>query len=270
MVTAIINFKGGVAKTTTTINLAASLRQLGQRVLVIDTDPQGNVATSINIEDVPLDANLLTIGSLYKDSRINPERAIIKGKYFDYITNNLYSYQRTSGMTDYRLLSQIIAKLKHKYDHIIIDTPPYLSFDAINSIYAADALMIVTDFSRASLTGVKILVTVLDKWHDRSVASIFKNKPKTILFTMYQARTKITQALLENMESSSEMGIILAQKIPRSVSVVEDGYVGTPTVIRSNNNVAKAYKSLAQTWYYAKKDGIIQGESFMLKVPTNG
>ena len=114
---------------------------------------------------------------------------------------------------------------------IIIDTPPYLSFDAINSIYAADALMIVTDFSRASLTGVKILVTVLDKWHDRTVASIFKNKPKTILFTMYQARTKITQALIKDMEGSSDMGIILAQKIPRSVSVVEDGYVGTPTVI---------------------------------------
>ena len=79
-------------------------------------------------------------------------------------------------MTDYRLLSQIIAKLKHRYDHIIIDTPPYLSFDAINSIYAADTLMIVTDFSRASLTGVKILVTVLDKWYDRTMPK------KTVLF----------------------------------------------------------------------------------------
>ena len=270
MVTAIINFKGGVAKTTTTINLAAALRKLGQKVLVIDTDPQGNVATNLSAEDTLLDSNTITIGTLYQDPRINPERAIVKGEYFDYIPNNLYSYQRTNGMTDYRMLGQIIAKIKHKYDHIIIDTPPYLSFDAINAIYAADALMIVTDFSRASMTGVKILVSVLDKWHDRNVASMFKNKPKTILFTMYQANTKIAQALLKSMEDSSDMGIILKQKIPRSVSVLEDGYAGIPTVVKSRNKVAQEYKSLAQTWYHAKLNGIIQGERHTIKVKLNG
>jgi chromosome partitioning protein len=270
MITAVINFKGGVAKTTTTMNLAAALRKLGQKVLVIDTDPQGNVATNLNVEDSLLDPNTITIGTLYQDLRINPEKAIIRGLYFDYIPNNLYSYQRTNGMSDYRMLKQIINKIKHNYDHIIVDTPPYLSFDAINAIYAADTLMIVTDFSRASLTGVKILVSVLDKWHDRSLASIFKNKPKTILFTMYQAKTKIAQALLSSIEDSSDMGIILKEKIPRSVTVVEDGYSGVPTVIRSRSKVAQEYKNLAETWFYAKKNGIIQGEYHTLTIKVNG
>lgn len=270
MVTAIINFKGGVAKTTTTINLAAALQKLGQRVLVIDTDPQGNVATNLNVEDTLLDAKSITIGTLYQDGRINPERAIVENPYFDYIPNNLYSYQRTNGMSDYRMLAAIINKVKHKYDHIIIDTPPYLSFDAINAIYAADVLMIVTDFSRASLTGVKILVSVLDKWHDRSVAAMFKNKTKTILFTMYQPRTNIAKALLNSIEGSSEMGIILSQKIPRSVAVVEDGYTGVPTVVKSRSKVAQEYKSLAETWYYAQQHGVIKGDKHTLNIKISG
>ncbi len=92
-------------------------------------------------------------------------------------------------MTDYRLLKQVIDKVKHNYDHIIIDTPPYLALDATNAIYAADVLMLVTDFSKASLTGVKILVSVLDKWHDKQISFVFKEKPKTILFTMHQKNT---------------------------------------------------------------------------------
>ena len=178
LVTAIINFKGGVAKTTTTMNLGAGLKKLKERVLVIDTDPQGNVAVNLlGSEESTLDPQTLTISALYENPRIDPNRAIIKGEYFDYIPNNLYAYKRTNGISDYRLLKQIIDKVKHNYDQIIIDTPPYLGLDAINAIYAADTLMLVTDFSKASCTGVQILVSVLDKWHDKQISSVFRNKP---------------------------------------------------------------------------------------------
>lgn len=268
LITAIINFKGGVAKTTTTINLASGLKKLKDRVLVIDTDPQGNVAVNLQgTEDVILDPKTLTISALYQDSRIDPHRAIIKGEYFDYIPNNLYAYQRTNGISDYRLLKQIIDKVKHNYDHIIIDTPPYLGIDAINAIYSADVLMLVTDFSKASLTGVQILVSVLDAWHDKSVSRVFREKPKTILFTMYQARTKIAQALLDRVDESSDMGIILKEKIPRAVQVVEDSYSGIPTIIgKSRTKVAQEYKSLVDTWYYANSHRVIQGNRFRLKI----
>ena len=271
LTTAIINFKGGVAKTTTTMNLSASIVKLGQRALVIDTDPQGNVAINLlGSEESVLDPITVTISSLYQNKNIDPNDAIIKGEYFDYIPNNLYAYQRTQGISDYRILKQIIDKVKHNYDHIIIDTPPYLGLDAINAIYAADILMLVTDFSKASMTGVQILVSVLDKWHDKTIADTFKKKPKTILFTMHQKTTNLHKALLESVEDSDElgMGIMLKERIPRLLKVVEDGYSGIPTVISSpRNKVATEYKSLAETWIEGKKTGKISGSKYYVNVP---
>lgn len=271
LITAIINFKGGVAKTTTTINLASGLKKLKERVLVIDTDPQGNIAVNLQgTEDVILDSKTLTISALYQNSNIDPNRAIIKGEYFDYIPNNLYAYQRTNGMSDYRLLKQIIDKVKHNYDQIIIDTPPYLGLDAINAIYAADVLMLVTDFSKASLTGVQILVSVLDAWHDKTISKMFKNKPKTILFTMHQPKTILHRELLESVEDSKEvgMGIMLKERIPRLIKVVEDGYSGVPTIISNpRTKVATEYKSLADTWYYARATNQITGSRYIVKIP---
>lgn len=270
LVTAIVNFKGGVAKTTTTMNLAAGLRKLKERVLVIDTDPQGNVAINLSgSEETVLDPKALTISALYQNPKIDPHKAIVKGEYFDYIPNNLYAYQRTNGIKDYRLLKQIIEKVKHNYDQIIIDTPPYLGLDAINAIYAADTLMLVTDFSKASCTGVQILVSVLDKWHDKEISSVFKDKPKTILFTMHQKNTVLHRELIVEFEDSKElgMGILLKQRIPRLLQVVEDGYKGVPTVISSpRNKVAIEYKSLSETWYYARQSGILQGDRYTVNV----
>ena len=268
LITAIINFKGGVAKTTTTMNLAASLRKLKQRVLVIDTDPQGNVMVNLlGSEESVLDPNTITVGRLFKDKKIDPIKAIIKGEYFDYIPNNLYSYQLTQGILDYQLLKQIIDRVKQYYDHVIIDTPPYLNIDAINAIFAADVLMLVTDFSRASLTGVQILVSVLDKWHDKSIANAFKSKPKTILFTMHQKNTNLHKALLESVEESMEVGIMLKERIPRLLRVVEDGYTGIPTVISSpRNKVALEYKSLAETWDNGRLTGKILGSRYSIAV----
>ena len=156
LITAIINFKGGVAKTTTSINLAAGLVKKSERVLVIDTDPQGNVLINLlGNEEAVLDSKKFTLSNLYKDSSIDPNKAIVKGKYFDYIPNNLFAYQLTAGMSDYTKLREIIKKVENKYNHIIIDTPPYLGFEAINAIYTADNLMIVTDFWLCSLINSK-------------------------------------------------------------------------------------------------------------------
>lgn len=270
LVTAIINFKGGVAKTTTTMNLAAGLTKLKERVLVIDTDPQGNVGINLQgSEDAVLDPNAITISSLYENNKIDPPRAIIRTPYFDYIPNNFFAYQRTSGLSDYRLLKQIISRIKHNYDHVIIDTPPYLGFDAINAIYASDNLMLVTDFSRASMTGVQILVSVLDEWHDREISKVFREKPKSILFTMFQKNTILHRGLIDSVEDSKELGlgIMLKERVPRQLKVVEDGYLGIPTIIANpRTKVALEYKSLAETWQYARTTGELIGSRYRINV----
>jgi chromosome partitioning protein len=264
MVTGIINFKGGVGKTTTTINLAAALTKLKQRVLVIDTDAQGNVTNSIGLQYED-NANVITTSTLMQQPTIDPVKAIQKGKYFDFIPNNVFAYARTNGLVDSQILSRIVAKLRPYYNHILIDTPPYLGLDTANAIAAADVMMIVTDFSKGSLTGIKVLLTVLDNWHDKQVSNSFRNKPKTVLFTKHQKRTLISQQVLAKVEASSEMGLILEQKIPNSIKVVEDGYAGVPTVINSPRTaVAAEYNSLAQTWITAKNERVLKGSKSVI------
>jgi chromosome partitioning protein len=266
LVTGIINFKGGVGKTTSTINLAAGLNKLGQKVLVIDTDAQGNVTNSIGLEYED-DANVLTTASLMKDRRLNPKKAILRSKYFDFIPNNVFAYARTNGISDSKILHKVVEHLRPDYDHIIIDTPPYLGLDTANAIYASDILTIVTDFSKGSMTGIRVLMSVLDSWHDKAVAKSFKDKAKVVLFTKHQKRTRINIDLLEMVEGSSEMGMILSEKIPQSIKVVEDSYSGVPTVIKSPRTaVGKAYASLAQTWLTAQKSGVLNGDKSYIKI----
>jgi cellulose biosynthesis protein BcsQ len=128
-------------------------------------------------------------------------------------------------------------------------------------------MMIVTDFSKGSLTGIKVLMTVLDSWHDKKIANSFRNKPKTILFTKYQSRTTINQQVLTKVQNTSDMGLMLAEKIPQSVKVVEDGYSGIPTVINSpKTTVGKAYMSLCKTWVTARDTGFLNGEKHKINL----
>jgi chromosome partitioning protein len=266
MVTGIINFKGGVAKTTTTINLAAALSKLKQKVLVIDTDAQGNVTNSIGLQYED-DEKVITTASLMQNPRIDPVSAIIKGKYFDFIPNNVFAYSRTNGISDSQILCKIVERLKPYYHHILIDTPPYLGLDTANAISASDVMMIVTDFSKGSLTGIKVLMTVLDSWHDKAVAQSFRKKAKTVLFTKYQKRTNISQQVLSKVEGSSDMGLVLAEKIPYSIKVVQDGFTGIPTVISSPRSViAVEYIKLAETWITAQNNGVLKGAKSLIRL----
>lgn len=266
LVTGIINFKGGVGKTTTTINLAAGLTKLKQKVLVIDTDAQGNVTNSIGLQYED-DDKVITTASLMQNPKIDPLKAIKSSELFDFIPNNVYAYTRTNGISDSQILSRIVEKLKPYYHHIIIDTPPYLGLDTANAIAASDIMMIVTDFSKGSLTGIKVLMTVLDAWHDKKVADSFRNKPKTVLFTKHQSRTVINQQVLTKVQNTSDMGLILGEKIPQSVKVVEDGYDGIPTVINNpRTTVAKQYLSLCQTWITAETTNVLKGDKFVIKL----
>lgn len=265
MVTSIINFKGGVAKTTTTINTAAALTKLGQKVLVLDVDAQGNVSNSIGLQYED-DDKVVTTSMLMQNERLDPIRAVQPGKYFDFIPNNIFAYKRTAGLSDSQILDRIVTKLKPYYHHILIDTPPYLGLDTANAVAAADVMMIVTDFSKGSVTGIKVLMSVLDNWHDKQVAQNFKNKPKTILFTKYQKSTNINQQVLNKVESSSGMGLVLGQRIPYSIKVVNDGYLGIPTVIGSPRSVVGVeYTSLANTWIVAQTTGVINGSKSFIQ-----
>lgn len=240
LVLSIINFKGGVGKTTTATNLATCLTAQGKRVLVIDMDAQGNVGMSVGIE--VYQEGLYTIGDVLSTGSVPIERCIIRTPYFDLIPNNLYTYLKTNRRGSFDILSDALEGIKRKYDFILIDTPPSIEFYTCNAIMASDLMLIVTEYSKFSVQGVKILMSVFDGMQGK-VASKLQHSPRAILFTMYQ-NTASFRALTNAIEKQTHLGLFLDTKIPRSVEVNKASYEGVP-VASKKNKVAQAYKELA-------------------------
>lgn len=240
LVASIINFKGGVGKTTTAINLASCLTAQGKKVLVIDMDAQGNVGMGLGIE--VYQEGLQTIGDVLSTGSVPIDRCIIKTRYFDLIPNNLYTYLKTNRRGSFDILSDALQGVKQKYDFILIDTPPSIEFYTCNAIMASDMMLIVTEYSKFSIQGVKILMSVFDGMQGK-VASKLQHSPRAILFTMYQNTTTF-RALSTAIEKQTHLGLFLDTKIPRSVEVNKASYEGVP-VASKKNKVAQAYRELA-------------------------
>lgn len=240
LVISIINFKGGVGKTTTAINLGVALNQLKKKSLVIDLDAQGNVGMGLNIDVLKKD--LTTIGDVMGIGSAKIQSAIIKTPYCDIVPNNIYTYRKVNARTSYSLLDEAISPIKKEYDFIIIDCPPSIEFYTSNAIMASDLLLIVTDFSKFSIRGVEALLGLFEGMEGK-VASKINHTPNAILFNKYKS-TSSYRALHEKLEKQN-LGIYLDVKIPESVEIMKSTYDGVP-VATKKTKVAKAYHELAE------------------------
>lgn len=259
LITCVANNKGGVGKTTTAINLASGLKALANKVLIIDLDPQGNCAYALGIEPYE---DVYTIGDVFAGTCTLSD-AIIQTKYTDLIPNNLYSYKKVSPRTTHNRLEKLLeanqAILEH-YDHIIIDTPPSIELMTLNAAYASDIFLLVTEYSKFSMIGIKILMEVLDDVGGVAIKAKLQKMPRPILFTMYDSRIRLNKLVEKNIEES-RTGLILAEKISRTVKVQESFFEGVPVVMRANNPAGKGYKELANQWDIARKTGILHGKT---------
>lgn len=257
LITCIANNKGGVGKTTTAINLATGLKLNGSKVLVIDLDPQGNVAYGLGIEPYE---DVYTIGDVFAGS-CNLLDGILQTRYFDFIPNNLYSYKKISPKIANNKLSSLLAsnpKILGHYDHIILDTPPSIEQMTLNGAYASDVFLLVTEYSKFSMIGLKILLEVMDDIGGADMKNKLRAIPKPILFTMHDARIKLSSMVEKNIEQSAT-GIILAEKIKRTIKVQESHYEGVPAIMRANNPAGIGYRDLANTWDTIRKTGQVVG-----------
>lgn len=264
LITCVANNKGGVGKTTTAVNLASGLKALGNKVLIIDLDPQGNCAYGLGIEPYE---DVYTIGDVFAGT-CNLSDAIINTKYTDLIPNNLYSYKKVSPSTAHGRLQKIFESnqsvLAH-YDHIIIDTPPSIETMTLNAALASDIFLLVTEYSKFSMIGIKILMEVLDDFGGVTIKNKLKSMPRPILFTMYDSRIRLNKLVEKNIEES-QTGLILAEKINRTVKIQESFFEGIPAVMRANNPAGKGYKDLAMQWDIARKTGILNGKTQTIKI----
>ncbi|MFV0320594.1 MAG: ParA family protein [Microbacterium sp.] len=242
---ALCNQKGGVGKTTTTINLAASLADYGRKVLAVDFDPQGALSAGLAIptHDVP------TIYELLIDSRRDPHTAIVPTavENLDVIPANIdlsaAEVQLVSEVARESILSGVLRKLAPDYDVILIDCQPSLGLLTVNALTASHGVVVPLECEFFALRGVALLIETIDKVRDRLNPSLTLDG---LLATMYDARTLHSREVLERVVEAFGDDV-LETVIGRTVKFPDASVSGVPiTEFAPGHAAAQAYRRLAR------------------------
>ena len=244
---AIANQKGGVGKTTTSINLAAALAEKGKKVLVIDTDPQGNTTSGFGLDKNELDNTIyeLMIGECSVDEAI--EKNVVEGlEGLDIIPSNVNLAAVEIELIDADqkeyILKEAIEKVKDNYDFIIIDCPPSLSMLTINSMTTASTVLVPIQCEYYALEGLGQLVHTVNLVKERLNPEL---EMEGVVFTMFDARTNLSLQVVENVKEHIEENVYKTI-IPRNIRLAEAPSYGLPINLYEPKSAgAEAYRLLA-------------------------
>ncbi len=240
---AIVNQKGGVGKTTTCVNLAAALHDLGKRVLVCDFDPQGNATSGFGVDKTTLSPSVYE--AIIGGAPIR--KAVVSTQWGDVIGANKSLAGATVeliGMADREhLLKNALAPLDGDYDYIFIDCPPSLELLTLNALCAAQAILVPVQCEYYALEGLSDLLTTV-----RIVKRSLNPQLALmgVVLTMYDGRTHLSMQVAEEVKRFFP-GKVYASVIPRNVRLSEAPSHGKPVLSYDPwSRGANAYKSLAQ------------------------
>jgi chromosome partitioning protein len=240
----IANQKGGCGKTTTAINLAATLSLNGKKTLLIDLDPQAHATLGLNIDD---QNSLYNVISKLTPRKLKIENIIKKvDPNFDIAPSNILVGTLEQELADEigreLKLVEILNTIKDRYDYILIDCPPSLGFLTVNSIRASDEVIIPVETSRFSMQGVDHLMDIINLIRDRL------NHPVTcrVLITMFDSRLRHSFAMLAKMKEKFD-GLLIGTIIHINVKLKESAVMGE-SVIKYDKYCrgSKDYYSLAK------------------------
>ncbi|MDO5721116.1 MAG: ParA family protein [Actinomycetaceae bacterium] len=245
-VIAMCNQKGGVGKTTTTINLAASLAEYGRRVLIVDFDPQGAASAGLGVNSASLE---LTIYNLLLNPRLPVTDAIVRTEVpgLDIIPANIdlsaAEVQLVNEVAREQALSRVLRPIIDDYDVIIIDCQPSLGLLTVNALTAAHGVMIPLEAEFFALRGVALLVDTIDMVRDRLNPRLTIDG---ILPTMVDLRTLHSREVLERVKEA--FGDKVYDTVIRRAIKFADATVATEpiTVYAPTHPGAHAYRRLAR------------------------
>lgn len=242
---AVANQKGGVGKTTTAINLSSCLAELGQRVLVVDTDPQGNTTSGLGVDK---DAAELTVYQLmigecqireciehtqFERLDVIPSNVNLAGAEIDLIGIEDREY----------ILKKALAEVREEYDFVILDCPPSLSMLTVNAMTAADTVLVPIQCEYYALEGLTQLIHTINLVRRKLNPEL---ELEGVVFTMYDSRTNLSLQVVENVKDNLKQNIYKTI-IPRNIRLAEAPSYGLPiNLYDSKSTGAESYRLLAE------------------------
>jgi chromosome partitioning protein len=252
----IANQKGGCGKTTTSINLAATLALFGKKILLIDLDPQAHASLGLNFEDQDSIYNVISNITPRKLDIFNIIKSVAKN--LDIVPSNILVGTLEQELADEigreLKLTEIMNKIRNDYDYILIDCPPNLGFLTINALRASDEVVIPVETSRYSIQGVEHLMDIINLIKERL------NHPVTcsILITMFDSRLRHSFAMLSQIREKFS-DYLLETIVHTNVKLKESAVLGqTVTTYDKYCRGSKDYMSLARE-ILTREQGVGQG-----------
>ena len=241
---AVTNQKGGVGKTTTTVNLATALAASKRRVLVIDADPQGNASTGFGLDpdDRQHDLYQLMSGGITIDAAIHP--TLVKGLMVIPSTGDLSAIEIE--LSDYEdreyRLKAIIDEVIEDYDYVFIDCPPSLGLLTVNALSAADAALVPLQCEYYALEGLSQLMKTIEAVRNGLNPDLVL---QGVVLTMYDRRNRLSDLVANDVRQHLGQ-LVYTTIIPRNVRVSEAPSYGKPVLLYDLDCPgSKAYIALA-------------------------